>query len=74
MCVCGREAAALEGDLDEKERGMADNLAALAAGDMVAAWKLEAPPRKPDRLLKVSLLTWTSITMVPLYCLLSAAF
>lgn len=39
--------------MDEKERGIADNLAALAAGDLIAAWKLEAAPRKPDRLLKV---------------------
>lgn len=57
MCLCNclfeRQAAALEKDLDEKERGFADNLAALAAGDLVAAWKLEAAPREPNRLLKV---------------------
>lgn len=53
--MCGsRQAAALEGGLDEKERGIADGLVALAAGALIAAWKLEPAPRLPNRLLKVS--------------------
>jgi hypothetical protein len=48
-----RSAAVLEADLDEKERGMADNLVALAAGYLVASWKLEPTPRRPDCFLKV---------------------
>ena len=48
-----RRAAALEAALDEKERGVADGLVALAAGALVAAWRLEPPPRQPQRLLWV---------------------
>ena len=48
-----RRAAELEAALDEKERGTADALVALAAGALVAAWRLEEAPRQPQRLLRV---------------------
>ena len=53
LAVC-RQAAVLEHRLDEKERGIADKLVALVAGALTAAWKLEATPRRPHRLLRVS--------------------
>ncbi len=53
MLIVCRQAAVLESGLDEKERGCADGLVALAAGALLAAWKLEATPRRPHRLLKV---------------------
>ncbi len=43
----------MESGLDEKDRGIADGLVALAAGALVAAWKLETTPRRPHRLLNV---------------------
>ena len=53
LAVC-RQATVLERRLDEKERGIADGLIALAAGALTAAWKLEATPRRQHRLLRVS--------------------
>jgi hypothetical protein len=50
-----RQAAHLERGLDAKERGTADALAALAAGALVTGWRLEPPPRQPQRLLWVRL-------------------
>ncbi|KAK9902038.1 hypothetical protein WJX75_002093 [Coccomyxa subellipsoidea] len=50
-----RQATVLERRLDEKERGIADGLIALAAGALTAAWKLEATPRRQHRLLRAVL-------------------
>ena len=49
-----RSAAELQKDLDQKERGVADALVALAVTALLTAWKMEAEPRPPTYLLKVS--------------------
>ncbi len=48
-----RSAAELQKDLDQKERGIADALVALAVIALLTAWKLEAEPKPPTYLLKV---------------------
>ncbi|KAK9840809.1 hypothetical protein WJX81_006295 [Elliptochloris bilobata] len=45
-------AAAQEEQLDPKERGAADECLAMAAGMLLAAWRLERSPRSPYRLLQ----------------------
>ena len=45
-------AAAAEG-LDAKERGAADECLAMAAGALLAAWRLEGCPRSQRHLLQV---------------------
>ena len=45
----------LQKKLDQKERGVADGLIALASTALITAWKLESPPRSPTYLLKVRL-------------------
>ena len=57
-----RQAVVLQKDLDQKERGIADGLIALAASALITAWKLESNPRSPTYLLKVDCLLYSSGT------------
>ena len=53
-----RQAVELQKKLDQKERGVADSLIALAASALIMAWKLESSPRSPTYLLKVDSLLY----------------